>query len=510
VKRSVKGELVLIWFVFGYGLYVFTGEFTVLPIATVLAPVFILHLLENQEFLEGWLYSVAGFIIALQLSTLSFLDLSGAPFWYYGVLRNIFIALALALPFWVTRLFYRKNYGFTYTLIFPLCTVATYFLFSKSDFFSANGGIQGYAWFGNQALMQVVSLGGLWLLVFILSWSSSMICWLWNNGFRLNRVAGGVMLYGVVLFLLIFYGSIRVSPLNKNNTNKTVRVASAVMPPAKDSKLNSINDMRNSRIYSDFENSIKSLEAVVVAASTAGSKIVLFQEYTIYIPLDQDKNLRTQLSRISQENGVYVVISYLAVPLLKEGLHETFMSNIKLDDAEKGINRSLMFDPAGMVIAEYQKKNLSLRENSWVLEGEGTVPVVETPYGKLALVMGRDMDFGGYIRSSAGRRVDIMLVSAFGTIKNASMAYSQLFRAVENGFSVVYATQNGLSYAVNGYGRIQGVMNSFTTSNRVMYVDVPVMRVNTIYGFIGDLFAWLCVVLFGFLVVNVFFPFLSR
>ena len=47
-------------------------------------------------------------------------------------------------------------------------------------------------------------------------------------------------------------------------------------------------------------------------------------------------------------------------------------------------------------------------------------------------------------------------------------------------------------------------MNYFTTLNRIMYADVPTKGIRTVYVFIGDLFAWLCVIGFvGFIIVAI-------
>jgi len=78
-----------------------------------------------------------------------------------------------------------------------------------------------------------------------------------------------------------------------------------------------------------------------------------------------------------------------------------------------------------------------------------------------------------------------------------------VFRAIENGFSLVRHTSNGLSMAVDYQGRILAQMDHFTTDDRVMISQAPTRGVATIYSRIGDAFAWLCVALFAVLIGKV-------
>jgi apolipoprotein N-acyltransferase len=81
----------------------------------------------------------------------------------------------------------------------------------------------------------------------------------------------------------------------------------------------------------------------------------------------------------------------------------------------------------------------------------------------------------------------------------------QMLRAVEYGFSFIRPCANGLSIAIDYNGTIVSSMSSFTTTDEIMYADVPVKGIWTLYTFIGDLLAWLCIpffVLFIFMAVS--------
>lgn len=73
-------------------------------------------------------------------------------------------------------------------------------------------------------------------------------------------------------------------------------------------------------------------------------------------------------------------------------------------------------------------------------------------------------------------------------------AYMALFRAVENGVSVVRHADNGLSVVTDPYGAVLAQMDHFNSGERVMVAQVPTRGVSTLYSAIGDLFAWIAVV----------------
>ena len=67
------------------------------------------------------------------------------------------------------------------------------------------------------------------------------------------------------------------------------------------------------------------------------------------------------------------------------------------------------------------------------------------------------------------------------------------FRAIENGYSLVRQTSNGLAMTVDYEGHVLAASDYFTTDPQVMVAYVPMQGVRTIYATIGDLFAWLSI-----------------
>ena len=75
-----------------------------------------------------------------------------------------------------------------------------------------------------------------------------------------------------------------------------------------------------------------------------------------------------------------------------------------------------------------------------------------------------------------------------------------MFRAIENGVTLVRQADNGLSIVVDPYGRVSATMDHFNNTERVMVAKAPILSAFTVYSYIGDLFAWLAIA--GFLAIT--------
>ena len=158
-------------------------------------------------------------------------------------------------------------------------------------------------------------------------------------------------------------------------------------------------------------------------------------------------------------------------------------------------NKNVLVDPSGKIALTYFKAHLAPgADTRYITPGDGNIPVADTPYGRIASVICYDMDFPEQILQTGNAGADILIVPT-GDWQTAGPSHSHMaeFRAIENGVSVVRPARWGISGAVDPYGRILARMDELTAEQRVMVAQVPVSGVRTIYSWIGDLFAWLCV-----------------
>jgi apolipoprotein N-acyltransferase len=67
-----------------------------------------------------------------------------------------------------------------------------------------------------------------------------------------------------------------------------------------------------------------------------------------------------------------------------------------------------------------------------------------------------------------------------------------LFRAVENGVPLLRPASSGMSAAIDPYGRLIARTDFFSPGAHVMVAQLPLGRIRTVYGYLGDGFAWSC------------------
>ena len=128
------------------------------------------------------------------------------------------------------------------------------------------------------------------------------------------------------------------------------------------------------------------------------------------------------------------------------------------------------------------------------ISGNGRLPISHTQYGRIAVAICYDVDFPQLIRQVGRAEADVLLAPAndWEVIKHLHFRMA-IFRAIENGTSMVRATKSGLSGAVDAFGRTLALTDHFSPGARIMIAQVPLTHVSTIYTRVGDLFAWLCI-----------------
>lgn len=158
----------------------------------------------------------------------------------------------------------------------------------------------------------------------------------------------------------------------------------------------------------------------------------------------------------------------------------------------------LALRPRGEVLLDYRKYGCTAL-NMYNF----AIPTVETPYGRLAVVICCDLDYPYVVRQVSRKGVDILLVPSFEPTAANLTAHARMasFRAIENGVSIFRPTSQGISLALDPYGRVLGAMDATRSDERVFVVQLPRQRVPTVYALVGDSFGWLTVA--GFVVIVV-------
>jgi apolipoprotein N-acyltransferase len=226
----------------------------------------------------------------------------------------------------------------------------------------------------------------------------------------------------------------------------------------------------------------------------AGAKIIFWSEGASFVLKEDEQAVLEQARGLAQREGIYL---QLGMMVMLANDHYPFLEN-----------RAIMIDPSGTIVWNYAKSHPTPGETGSVAPGPGVVPVVQTPYGRIATIICYDADFPQLVQQAGQKHVDILLDPSLDW-EEVATTHDQMatVRAIENGVMLVRATSQGVSSAVDAQGRVLASMDYFTTATPDLVVSVPVQGTFTIYPSIGDSFAYLCII--GVLTLIVV-PFIQR
>jgi len=463
-----------LWLIIGFIFLIFSnGIWKIIPIATWLAPVFLLRFLRIQNKLKVFLlfipvYSVAWIIMVYDLY-------SKMPAWV-SVVSGLVYGVVFSIPFLADRFLTLKIKGFLGTLIFPSAVVIIEFILSAppaNSWFSL-----AYTQYGNLPLVQLVSITGIWGISFLIAWFASIVNWAWEQKFELQKIKKGVSIYfGIFIFILLFGGAyITFLPVNSD----TVRVAAITRSFDIDIEAKSCKG-EVPCLQKLFNRSLDEFLEDSKQAANADAKIIVWQENGLAVYEDDEAAFIEQGREFAMQEKVYLL---MGMYMLSEGR--------TVDE-----NKAILITPSGQV-SEYLKSYVVPGDNHIV--GDRKILIQESDYGKLGTIICQDTHVIPFVRQAGKANVDIMLIPNHNY--ESVTPYIQrmpIFKAIENGFSMVRADYHGLSNAVDYHGNVLAELNDFTTEETIMIADIPTKGIKTIYSQIGDFFAWFCVL--GFLIM---------
>jgi len=449
-----------------------------IPIAAWLSPVFLLHFSHQNNPLVG--ISIIWIVVFL-----------AAYFPYMGVIPvpGIGFPLVIAaystvwtLPYLFDHLLFASMPGFLSTIIFPLTWVVVEYINSKFNPFGTWGSV-AYTQYGNHSLVQIASITGIWGITFLVTWFGSTLNWVWENQVNWEVVQGGVFTYGLILITVLIFGGMRLALAH---STKTVCVAAIGWPDElvdRNKVMQIFGTELSSEIRQEFRQTSKKLQDYflekIELEADSGAKIVMWPEANVMILKEDEPTFLESAKRVAIKQQVYLLMGVATVQL----------------EANKPLeNKAILMNPRGEIVSSYTKTRLVPGfEVMKGVSGDGKIRTYDSQYGRIASAICFDMDFPNLIRQAGRANVDFMLIPASDWEPIKYLHHNQaVFRAIENGASMVRAARWGISAAVDAYGHTLAVMDSFLADNKTMSVQLPVTGVRTIYSRIGDLFAWLC------------------
>lgn len=463
-----------------------TGQFRI-GFAAWVAPAFLIRFFRTQRVGKGYLLTLLAIYVSLVITWRPILAFLGAlPVILIFV---IFIALQFSLPFLADRLLAPRIKGFAATLVFPLAVTAIYFLYNLVSPMGSFG-TPGYEQFNNLALIQVVSVTGLWGLTFLVSWFGPVVNWAWERSFDWPQIRRGLAVFAGVVGAVLLLGGLRLALAQ--SPAGTLRAHGTALKAEFDALPDIETDLDAYRAFTQDWG--ERLIQETIRQAGRGAELVLWNEMAAQGIAEDIEQLIARGQEVAQEEDIYLAM----------GL------DIKFPNEDRPWeNKLVVIDPSGEIIIDHDKYGATMLYGMLGVgeakQGDYTVQTADTPHGTLSGVVCWDADLPMTVRQAGRQDADILLVAngePLGGPTAELHMVQHVFRAIENGVSLVrHDAQNGYSVAADPYGRILAMVDISTAQEPVMEARVPTEGVFALYPYTGDLFGWLSVVGFIGLVV---------
>ena len=470
-----------LWLVIATVLLVFAYGMYRNPLAALLAPVFLIRFLRSRKAGVAFLLIFLALAVANTISWWNVMPMFTTP---VRIIFGFVVGLLYTVPFLLDRVLVRRFRGFAATLVFPFANAAFEFLTIWPNPVGTYGSL-AYSQFSSLHLTQVMSITGMWGVTFLVSWFASTVNWIWEEGVAWQRIRRGVAVFAGVMLVVLMYGVVRLTyvlPLPG-----TVRIHGIVETDYTrytwDTELWPLSETDPEAFRALMTPVYERYLQATLHEAQAGAQIVVWPEVAAEGYTEDLDAVLARAQDIARQEGIYLAIG---------------LNMIGPNSGSEGENRLVILDPRGEVVVN-QLKYGCMALNMYDFE----IQTVDTPYGTLAGVVCCDLDYPYVIRQVSQRGVDILLDPSFEPTAENIAAHSRMasFRAIENGVSIFRPTSQGISLAIDPYGRTLGSMDATRVDERVLVVQLPNQRVPTVYSVVGDLFGWLVVAGFAVIVV---------
>lgn len=467
----------LLWLSTGSILFVFVGWRWDNPVAAWLFPVFLIRFVRNQDRFLKALVATPFILIASFVNVATTWDFSFATEVALSVLRVVPFLIAL----YADRFLVKKTDGMISTLVFPSFYVALDFLLSFLP--TGTGFSISVTQFEMAPFIQLATVTGIWGISFVIGWFASTVNAWCDNDFGFERVSRPIMAFVACFSLILLFGGLRVGAFHPNSA--TVRVGSVTVEHETNYWEEIIDRGTPRNDVDKYSRELRNLQDRLFTESERvvqyGAQIIFWSEGNLVLYEDDETEFIEKAQTFARDNQVYFAPAMLVLRYGEMGAD----------------NKLVMIEPSGEIAYTYRKTM-----DFYPTQSDGIIQTVDTPYGRIGSAICVDMDFPHFINQAGKNNVDIMLVPAFDWESIKFHTQVGLFRAIENGFSIVRQTNEGVSIAVDYRGRILAYQDFFSTSDRTMISDVPTRGVKTVYAVLGDWFAY-TVILFVIVLIVV-------
>ncbi len=464
------------WLAIGLALALLSGGTAILPVAAWVWPVSWLVLLDRTRARTGLGLVLLGSVVA---SIVVWRGIIPAPGALYYLIAGTY-GLVYFLPFLVHRLVTPRSTGFAATLVFPLAWVGIEFVVQRWVTPYGSWGSLAYSQSGRLALLQLASITGAAGISFLMTWFASVLAWVLRPGRpRPVRLRAGLV-YGGVLAGVLLFGHFRLAVPEPGG--ERVRVAGLVPTPGLAARLTeAMGPVRaGARPGPELETAAAALNRDLLERTArearAGARVVAWSETAGRVGKAEEPAFLEEAGRLARAEGIHLILAYGVWRPEAEPPYE---------------NKVVAVGSDGAVAWEYHKAHPIVgAETPFIDAGDGVIRTVEPPFGVVAAVICHDLDFPALLGRSGRQRIGLMIGPAADWPRIAELhADMARLRAIENGFTLFRPTEGGRTLATDTRGRTLASADFATDAVVARVAAAPAF---TVYGVVGDLFSWLC------------------
>lgn len=482
----------------------------VIPVFAWIAPAAFLFYSRITLIKRKWLWLWLAFLVAGLVSLYEVFPMPLVVFVIFMLIDATKTLLVFLIDKWLTK----KSNHFTSTLIFPALMVT-------KEFIDASGG--GGVWssvantqFSFSWFAQLASVTGLWGITFMISWFASVAVWVYRRYQLKEKFRTGIIVYASLLLLILVYGTFRFKS-DRLKDKQSVKVAGLTVPvynffealyedftgkkikvdpkiSQSSPQLQEINkallpflletdSIKFKRTFSALYKIYDSLFTLSQKAADGGAKFISWSEGNALMIKNSEEKLMQRGKEFALKNRVYLLMAFAVVHPEKIKQQKKFMEN-----------KTIFLGPDGNVLNILHKnKPVPMAEQSE--PGDQVVPVINTPYGNVSTSICYDADFPVLMQQLGKKKTEVLFLPS-GDWYAISPYHSQMaiMRGIENGTSIVRQVSGGLSVVSDYRGKMQTSFDFFDDKEKFWIADVKFGHMPTIYSKIGDVVAWVSII----------------
>ncbi len=450
--------------------------------------------------------------IALGLTT-GTVYFAGTLYWLVGTMRT-FGGLATPIAVLVCGLLvvvlalYVAAFAWTLSLAFrrfgPRALWLAPFLWVASEYLRSwiGGGfpwvLLGYSQTTVLPIAQIASIGGVFLLSFVVALVSAAATWTMLSARRSRwLVSGGVI---AAVLAMSVWGAVRIRDGRLTREGDTLRVGLVQGNIAQEDKWNPALAMAILNRYLDLSR----------RALSAGADVVIWPESSTPFFLEENPALAAEIRSLARQSSTPFVVGSDQIERAQQNRFYNSAFLVGPDGETRAVYRKMHLVPFG----EYVPLRQLLPFVGPLVEAvsdfsPGLEPVL-LPVGdrRLSVAICYEVVYPWLVRSFVLGGSDLLVTITndawYGTTSAAYQHWEQAsLRAVEQGRYLVRAANTGISGIVDPYGRVIARTRLFETE--VVTGEVRWNTGRTVYATIGDLIAWISLaVMAGILILHAY------